>query len=188
MFVPPLNQNEAEFEELLSLYRTFQPKRVLEIGSYEGGTLFHWLQNAVPGAHIGSIDIQRLNKGHYDEWTPDGVTLNFYTGDSREDEAIQFAMSLYPIDFLFIDGGHEYEVVSHDFRKYGSLVKPGGIIALHDIHKDEPYIGNDGRVFPNEVKRLWEEVSPNKPRTTIIKDHPEWGFGPGIGVLFIAED
>ena len=41
----PIFQWEKEFEVLLELYRRETPERVLEIGTYHGGTLFHWLRN-----------------------------------------------------------------------------------------------------------------------------------------------
>ena len=42
----PIFQWEREFEVLLELYRRETPAAVLEIGTYHGGTLFHWLRNA----------------------------------------------------------------------------------------------------------------------------------------------
>jgi cephalosporin hydroxylase len=41
----PILQREAEFSVLLELYRRLEPLKVLEIGTYHGGTLYHWLQN-----------------------------------------------------------------------------------------------------------------------------------------------
>lgn len=38
-----------------------------------------------------------------------------------------------PIDILFIDGSHEYEDVKADFFAFYPFVKPGGIVAFHDI-------------------------------------------------------
>ncbi|SCA63523.1 Uncharacterized protein SCG7109_AR_00020 [Chlamydiales bacterium SCGC AG-110-M15] len=36
------------------------------------------------------------------------------------------------IDFLFIDGAHEYEAVKKDFELWSPKVKDGGVIAFHD--------------------------------------------------------
>ena len=41
------------------------------------------------------------------------------------------------IDFLHIDAGHSYEDVKKDFELYSTLVKPNGIISIHDT--DERY-------------------------------------------------
>ena len=37
------------------------------------------------------------------------------------------------LDFLFIDGDHEYEGVKKDYNNYSKYVKKGGLIAFHDI-------------------------------------------------------
>jgi cephalosporin hydroxylase len=39
------------------------------------------------------------------------------------------------VDLLMIDGDHSYHGCLHDFELYAPLVKPGGIIAFHDIVK-----------------------------------------------------
>lgn len=184
MFIPPTSQNSKEFDKLLKIYRLMMPKRVLEIGTHEGGTLFHWLQNASDGAIVASIDVQRINECYYNEWKSDNTEVRFYTGLSQEDEAIAFGLTLYPIDWLFIDGGHSYNEVKSDYETYGALVKPGGVIAFHDIIVDKPYIGDDGRIFPTEVKLLWDEIKGDLHTTEIVEPHDEWGSGPGIGVIF----
>ena len=37
-------------------------------------------------------------------------------------------------DALFIDGNHSYEYVKKDYENYRDKVKPGGIIAFHDVN------------------------------------------------------
>lgn len=41
-----------------------------------------------------------------------------------------------PIDFLFIDASHEYEDVLRDFVDWSPHVKPGGVVAFHDVRLD----------------------------------------------------
>jgi hypothetical protein len=36
------------------------------------------------------------------------------------------------LDFLFIDGDHNYAAVKQDFKDWAPLVKPGGLLAIHD--------------------------------------------------------
>ena len=40
------------------------------------------------------------------------------------------------IDFLHIDAGHSYEDVKQDFELYSKLVKPTGMISIHDTDKE----------------------------------------------------
>ncbi len=37
------------------------------------------------------------------------------------------------IDLLFIDGNHEYKAVLRDFQDWSPMLKPGGLIAFHDV-------------------------------------------------------
>jgi len=37
-----------------------------------------------------------------------------------------------PIDFIFVDGSHEYELVKRDFELWFPHIKEGGIMAFHD--------------------------------------------------------
>lgn len=38
-----------------------------------------------------------------------------------------------PLGMLFIDGGHSEEAAQTDFRSWATFIKPGGILAIHDI-------------------------------------------------------
>ena len=53
-----------------------------------------------------------------------------------------------PIDLLFIDGSHVYEDVLADFNCFFPYVKPGGIVAFHDVHEGWP-----------GPTRVWQEVA-----------------------------
>lgn len=55
------------------------------------------------------------------------------------------------IDLLFIDGSHLYKDVKKDFELFFPWVKPGGIVAFHDVHEK----------FPG-VYRVWNEIAKNK--------------------------
>lgn len=41
----------------------------------------------------------------------------------------------HPIDMLFIDGDHSYASVRRDFEEWSPKVKPGGILAFHDVDR-----------------------------------------------------
>jgi predicted O-methyltransferase YrrM len=48
---------------------------------------------------------------------------------------------------VFIDGGHAKETVENDYRGWGRVVKPGGLLCFHDIYPDPA----DGGQAPFEV-------------------------------------
>ncbi len=43
-----------------------------------------------------------------------------------------------PLDLLFIDASHEYEAVLRDFVIWSPFVKPGGVVAFHDVSPQWP--------------------------------------------------
>lgn len=47
-------------------------------------------------------------------------------------EAVKFVQE--PLDFVFIDGNHNYEYVKEDIEEWSKKVRPGGIVALHDYY------------------------------------------------------
>jgi predicted O-methyltransferase YrrM len=55
------------------------------------------------------------------------------------------------IDFVFIDGNHDFEFAIMDIIHWSKIVRPGGIVLVHDYH---PYCGSD---VPIAV-RAWTEA------------------------------
>ena len=44
------------------------------------------------------------------------------------------AQQIGGIDFLFIDGDHSYDGLKGDWEAWRGLIRPGGVVALHDSH------------------------------------------------------
>jgi predicted O-methyltransferase YrrM len=171
----PIIQEEAEFSQLLGLYRERQPRRVLEVGTYAGGTLFHWLQNARPGALVVSLDLyeDKDNSDLYPRWTPPGVRCAVIRGDSRAEQTLAEARALGPYDWLFLDAGHKADEVRPDWANYRPLVAPGGLFCLHDVAVDPE------RLPTIQVAPLWQEIK---------RDYATLEFcegGSGIGVVLL---
>lgn len=176
-----VHQRTHEFAELLDLYEHLQPSRILEIGSYEGGTLYHWLQNAAPGAVLVSVDDFRMgidNRRLYPEWTPEGVECYAVNGDSHDPETINQVAVYAPFDWVFIDADHSYQAVRHDWETYWPLCKPGGIVAFHDI------LGPTEQHPEIEVSRLWREIQQAGLLTRELVADPGAPWG-GIGVVYL---
>lgn len=183
--IPKLGQNLLEFGQLLRIYKELSPSKVLEIGTHEGGSFYYWLKYAPPKSTVVSIDIQRIGAERYESWAGEEVEIAYYSGDSTSVGAIDFAKRLAPFDFIFIDGDHSYDGVKSDWLNYSPL--GNNVVAFHDIAKTEPYIGDDGKIFPIEVYKLWQEFKSDSyfSLEEIIEPHPEWGSGPGIGVVYL---
>lgn len=176
----PVFQQPYEFDQLLAIYDRMQPKRVLEIGTYFGGTLKQWIAHAPSGAEIVCIDLPVPNSGAYqpDMWHgwahTAGVLLTVLVGDSRDAPVAREAEKRGPYDFLFIDGDHHYETARHDYETYAPMVRSGGLVVFHDLLSSP--------VHPEiQVERLWEEIKAIHPHTTEeIHGGAWWG---GIGIL-----
>lgn len=177
-------QRTWELERLLDAYRALGPRRVLEIGSYTGGTLYHFLQASTPGTLVVSMDLYNNravdNRALYPEWTPDGVDLHVMQADSTDLDTVSDVWDMAPFDFVFIDGDHLEQSVRKDWKNYRMMVRPGGIVALHDIL---PAPGIDYI----QVEPVWREIQRQgfKTREIIADPDAEWG---GIGVVYIEEE
>lgn len=55
-----------------------------------------------------------------------------------------------PLGMLFIDGGHSEEAAQTDYRSWASFIKPGGILAIHDIFPNPA----DGGQAPYNIWKL----------------------------------
>jgi cephalosporin hydroxylase len=180
-------QSPTELLALLRIYRKLNPKNVVEIGSFKGGTLYYWLKYAHPKARIVSVDIgpskwnekdMDFDRDIWNDWVPKGVSLFTITGNSKDELIIaQVKRICQKIDFLFIDGGHRYETVKADFENYGAIVRKGGIIALHDIIKSD-------EKSQYGVHQLYAEIKADGYKTKDLIAKPDQS-GMGIGVIFL---
>src|SRR5262245_24442513 len=114
----PIGQDEAEFAQLLDLYKERQPRRVLEVGTWHGGTLYHWLVNAAPNAVVVAVDDRHFNAPIYPTWVPPGVELVTIRGNSTDPDVILNVWRHGPYDFTFIDADHHDEMVRADWKNY----------------------------------------------------------------------
>lgn len=166
-------QKPGELAQLLGLLAGRQPRVIVEIGSDAGGTLWAWSQLPGPPRVVG-VDLPggpystgRLLDTH-------GATMVIGNSHMRMTlDLVREQLHGEPADVLFIDGDHSYAGARLDYLAYGQLVRPGGLIVLHDIHPhQDPTVG---------VGRLWQEITWQQPgREFITEPEQPWA---GIGVL-----
>ena len=180
-FLQPVQVLE-EITSLLEDVKKLNPKRVLEIGTCKGGTLYLWTRVARPDASIVSIDLpggqfgggySRLRTPIYRRFARRQQRLHLVRADSHQIDTLEQVKQLFggsEIDFLFIDGDHSYAGVKRDWEMYSTLVRKGGIIAFHDV------AGNYGET---QAKRCWDEIKDNYPHREYMV-HPERLYGIGV--------
>jgi cephalosporin hydroxylase len=179
-------QNEEEFSKLIRIFNNLHPASVLEIGSLHGHTLKEFIKYMEPDSKFTSIDMlvstqdsryQEQKAGHDLDWgfyaMEHNVKFQIIEYSSTDTRSFDLVKKFTPsLDFLFIDGDHTYNVAKKDFMTFGSLVRTGGIIALHDI---SPVEGT------SEVSKLWQEIKANHKTEEFMYD----STGKGIGVVYV---
>lgn len=178
-------QKPQEIEALLEELLRAPPTRVLEIGTWKGGTLFLLTRVAAPDATLVSIDLPGNGFGSsyparykrlYEAFARERQVVRLVRRDSHDPETVEEVRKLLagPIDFLFVDGDHSYDGVRRDYELYAPLVRPGGTIAFHDIVAgDEAFVGGVPR-FWRELKSQYEEV------VEYVRDWEQGGCGIGV--------
>ncbi len=155
-----------------------KPRNILEIGTARGGTLFIWSQFA--SNRVVSCDLQKqgVRQRIYQLFPPpssvcqvDVLTGNSHDPEFRERVVRAFESEL--VDFLFIDGDHTEAGVEADYEDYHALVRPGGLIAFHDIVEKQP-------VATNQVYPFWRRLKERVETREIIADPAQCGYGIGL--------
>jgi len=178
-------QVPSELKKFAEIVASISPKRVLEIGTSQGGTLCILARLAASQATIISIDLPggqfgggqtKLRSVLYRTFGKLFQRMHLIRGDSHAEEVYARVKHITrSLDVLFIDGDHTYEGVKRDFLLYARLVRPGGIVFFHDIAEHPEKAGGD-------VPRFWNEVKTLHRHEEII-ENPEQGWG--IGVLYL---
>ena len=174
---PPLYaaQDPEEFATFLVwLLARRELNRILEIGTYFGGTLWVLAHAAEDDAVLVSVEL-----GHSAVHTvaPDVITraeqqVHLLSGDSHDRAtlaAVEQCLDGHQVDLLLIDADHTYPGVKQDWEMYTPLVAPGGVVALHDA-VDWGWM--EGRSSELEVWKFWEELTEEYPDTTRLFARP----------------
>jgi predicted O-methyltransferase YrrM len=187
------NQNRREILELLARLQELRPRLLCEIGSAAGGTLFLFSRVAHPEARVLSIDVNNdsARVERFQLLVRSRQQLTCLGADSRAPETLEKFRSWIgdgKLDFLFIDGDHSLEGVANDYRMYGPHVRPGGIVAFHDIVPDfKSRYGVDTGTYTGGVPEFWAQLKQELPHSFEFVDH-RLQDGLGIGVVEVSED
>lgn len=148
-------------------------RRIIEIGSFCGGTLWYWSQLRNGQLHVVTVDdlvpeiypeprqAQIDARPQWQSWFKPPHMLTELVGDSHDQTVIDAAAKWGPYDMAFIDGDHSYDGVHADFAAYGAMVRRGGIIAMHDVCRLVP----DVMRFADELHDTNMTVRFYDPRT-----------------------
>lgn len=181
----PCAQKKFELKMIQEFLKKEKLKKVLEVGTYRGGTAMLWAHLVEPNnGKVFCCDVrfdwgtfqdhgyvesdetvyhrQVYNNSHYQNF------IEEFQGDSHDLNFIKKVKDkVGTVDLLFIDGDHSYEGVKQDFENFFPLVKLGGYIAFHDIVDSLHHRSNGCFVAPfwNEIKDIypsWEFIDKNE--------------------------
>ena len=146
---------EDDTRAVLTLLSHARPRRVLEIGTGPGHMTANLTRWTPQDARVFTIDLvrgmprvapvaveQQVEVPAHSDW---GRFANhfgmahkafFITADTM---AYDFGR-IAPLDFAFIDGGHDLEHVLNDSRKTYNILSPGGLIVWHDFNSPVPWV------------------------------------------------
>lgn len=152
---------EPNLNLLTRIVKHIQPKTIVEIGTFRGRTTYQMAKYA-PKAQVITIDIANIGAKEYS-----GTDLKYqqnkkdvgraYKKSSVEDRITQIiidstskkaqdklddALGRNKIQFAFIDGGHDYDTVKHDFEE---LILPrlrmDGVVLFDDYNRPLSIMG-----------------------------------------------
>lgn len=147
----PVYLNQAEIPVLCKYARL--SSRLLEIGAAYGASSFILAANSQPNARVWSLDpFVTDSKGTFSSSATlcHGNVHRALSASGHAQSASKWTLinnysyavrktwndAEPSLDFLFIDGDHNYEAVRKDFEDWAPLVQAGGFILIHDSRRE----------------------------------------------------
>jgi predicted O-methyltransferase YrrM len=183
-----IQQKKPEWMCLLNLLNLKNIDNILEIGANTGGstvTLSHFAKKLV------TIDV--INPPLFDTNSINKCEYKYLAGNSQsEDMFEQVKKEFNQVDFLMIDGDHSHQGSYNDYLMYKNLVRPGGMIAFHDIidspnhHMLRCFVADTWKLVKNDHKNFKEFIYTNDltPQTLSEAYHEPYSWA-GVGVVYV---
>lgn len=168
--VPYLSvKHDSYFQVYEEIFRKYvgQPITFIEVGVFNGGSLFMWREFFGPQARIIGID---MNPDAM-KWTEHGFEI--VIGDQASPEFWdQFYGMVGPVDIVLDDGGHmnAQQIVTTD--KALDHIKDGGCVVVEDVHASYlPEFGNpSGNSFISFAKGMIDSMNARYPGIKRVGD------------------
>lgn len=144
------NVSLLELVVINTLVARRRPRRVFEIGTFDGRTTLNLAANAPDDAIVYTLDLpasespalgvdrddvqfirrsQAGVRGSRFRGTSEAARIRQLTGDSASFDFTPYAGGM---EFVFVDGSHAYDYVLSDSRAALQLAAPGAMIVWHD--------------------------------------------------------
>ena len=171
-------QIQSEIIRLAEAVAAIEPRIILEIGTASGGTALIWA--ALASERVISCDLIDMSRQRplFTRFPPPGSScrVTLLSGNSHDPafrERVARELDGQRVDFLFIDGDHTEAGVTADYEDYRGFVRPGGLIAFHDILEKQP-------LPTNQVYQLWKRLKQRALTEELVTEDNHSGFGIGL--------
>lgn len=163
----PRNGNMS-LEEILvicSIVKTYQPKSILEIGTFNGLTTLNMALNSPVDTKINTLDLDPHSLSDCESlWDEDlkfifdkEKNLKAFSLFKEKNKITEHIGNSLTYDFsrfhntelIFIDGGHSHDIVASDTAKSLEILAPKGILIWHDYSCHSEDVFN----FLNQLKK-----------------------------------
>lgn len=143
----PMAQDDVELLAAFGWIDAIDPLGVyVEIGSRFGGSLHAMARFLGRDVTLVAIDLPNGPWGHADapavlmqvvaDLGRDGYDVHVIDGNSHDASvrhALRAILDSRSIDVLLLDGDRTFDGISADIDDYGSLLRPGGLLLMHDV-------------------------------------------------------
>ena len=143
----------ADTHAVLTLLAHAQPRRVLEVGTAFGHMTANLTEWTPDDAHVFSLGIVQgmvaRGAAEQDIEAPSRAEFGRLADHFGKAHKAYFIIAdsmtydfgrLTPLDFVFIDGGHDLEHALNDTRRAYEAIRPGGWLVWHDFNSPVPWV------------------------------------------------
>ena len=146
-------KHAVRYIHLLEIVKQMQPKRILEVGTWNGARARQMLELSPKSEYFGfdlfeeaSDETDKAEKNvkkHYSleevKERLNDVNATLYRGDSKQQlKRYLKEHGENSADCVFIDGGHSVETIKSDYKYAKKIVQKGGIVIFDDFYTEMP--------------------------------------------------
>ena len=159
-----------EFTCIILLLKQAQARNVFEFGTFKGVSITQMALNLPPQSRILTLDLpEEPTQTKFAIADPEDAVIaaekgkgslipaelrpriQFLQQDSAAFDAAPYAGQM---DFVFVDGAHNYDYVRNDSEKGWLMLRRGGTIAWHDCRVQDPDVVKYLLQSPFQPKRI----------------------------------
>lgn len=128
-----------QYEKFFSFNSSFQPKSILELGMWDGGSVAFWNECFKPKMHVGIDLMKRQDSKYFTEYVINRHLVDkvktYWGVDQTDSQAITKIIQNDiggSIDLIIDDASHLYEVTKASFEILFPYLTKGGIYIIED--------------------------------------------------------